>query len=100
MRTVSSRRTLAALQRYGEELAYERGEEFDPSMWLSPGLIGQLAFAVQTRGPVEAQSGYGRRRERELGQAGGQEAPAWLSAEDLLAEPAWTDGRLVHGELV
>jgi hypothetical protein len=99
MRIVSSRRTLAALYQHGEELAYERGEEFDPSMWLSPGQIGQLAFAVQIRAPLEVQSAHGR-RESTRGQGGGQEAPAWLSAEDLVAEPAWTDGRLVHGELV
>jgi hypothetical protein len=92
MRTPSTR-TLAAL-------AYERGEEFDPSLWLSPALCDYLAAAERARRPVEAPSAYERRRgrERERREARAR-VPGWFSAGDLV-EPALTDGRVVHGEPV
>jgi hypothetical protein len=92
MRTPSTR-TLAAL-------AYERGEEFDPSLWLSPTLVDYLADTERACRPVAAPSAYERRRrrERERREARGR-APGWFSPQDL-AEPAWSDGRLIHGELV
>jgi hypothetical protein len=92
MRTPSTR-TLAAL-------AYERGEEFDPSLWLSPALIDYLADAERACRPVAAPSAYERRRRRERER---REAPArvpgWFSPGDL-AQPAWSDRRLIHGEPV
>ena len=95
-----STRTLTTLYQQGEELAYERGEEFDPSLWLSPALSDCLAEVGRASRPVEAPSPYERRRrrERERREALGR-LPGWLSPEDL-AEPAWTSGRLIHGELV
>jgi hypothetical protein len=92
MRTPSTR-TLAAL-------AYERGEEFDPSLWLSPTLVDYLADTERTFGLVAALSAHAPRpsRERERREARGR-APGWFSPQDL-AEPAWSDGRLIHGELV
>jgi hypothetical protein len=88
-----STRTLAAL-------AYERGEEFDPSLWLSPALIDYLADAERACRPVAAPSAYERRRrrERERREAYAR-VPGWFSVEDL-AERARRDGRLIHGELV
>jgi hypothetical protein len=93
-------RTLAALYQRGEELAYERGEEFDPSLWLSPALCDHLAAAERARRPVAAPSAYERRRrrERERREAHAR-VPSWFSAEDVTA-PGWSDGRVVHGELV
>jgi hypothetical protein len=92
MRTPSTR-TLAAL-------AYERGEEFDASLWLSPALIDYLSDAERACRPVEAPSPYERRRrrERERREADAR-VPGWFSAGDL-AQPAWSGGRLIHGELV
>jgi hypothetical protein len=57
MRTPSTR-TLAAL-------AYERGEEFDPSLWLSPTLVDYLADTERACRPVAAPSSprYPRRCE-------------------------------------
>jgi hypothetical protein len=92
MRTPSTR-TLAAL-------AYERGEEFDPGLWLSPALIDYLADAERARRPVAAPSAYERRRRRDRArrEASGR-VPGWFSPQDL-AGPAWTGGRLIHGEPV
>ena len=92
MRTPSTR-ALAAL-------AYERGEEFDPSLWLSPVLIHYLADAERACRPLEAPSPYERRRRRERERReADRRVPGWFSPADL-AEPAWSDGRLIHGELV
>jgi hypothetical protein len=93
-------RTLTALYQRGEELAYERGEEFDPGLWLSPALCDYLATAERACRPVAAPSAYERRRRRERArrEACGR-VPGWFSAQDL-AEPVGTDGRLIHGELV
>jgi hypothetical protein len=92
MRTPSTR-TLVAL-------AYERGEEFDPSLWLSPALVDYLADTERARRPVAAPSPYERRRrrERDRREADGR-VPGWLSPEDL-AESAGTGVRVIHGELV
>jgi hypothetical protein len=93
-------RTLAALYQRGEELAYERGEEFDPSLWLSPALCDHLAAAERARRPVAAPSAYERRRRRERQRREAfARVPGWFSAGDL-AEPACGDGRLIHGEPV
>jgi hypothetical protein len=99
MRSLSTR-TLAALYQRGEELAYERGEDFDHSLWLSPALIDYLANAQRAGRPVEAPSAYERRRRRERKRREAHaRVPGWFGAEDL-AEPGWTDRELVHGELV
>lgn len=100
MRSLSTR-SLAALNQRGEELCYERGEEFDPSLWLSPAAdVDQLAAAERACRPVAAPSRYERRRRRERERrAAHARVPGWFSASDL-AEPGWTGGRLIHGELV
>ncbi len=99
MRNLSPR-TLAALYQRGEELCYERGEEFDPSLWLSPAPIDHLAAAAHACRPVAAPSAHECRRERERERRDGDaRVPDWFSAGDL-AGPGWTDGRLIHGELV
>jgi hypothetical protein len=92
MRTPSTR-TLAAL-------AYERGEEFDPSQWLSPALGDYLADAERARRPLPAPSAYERRRRRERERRETHAlVPGWFSPQDLAA-PALAGGRLIHGELV
>jgi hypothetical protein len=91
-------RTLAALYQRGEELCYERGEEFDPSLWLSPEPIDYLTAAGRACRPVAAPSAYERRHRRGRHDAYAR-VPDWFSADDV-AGPGWTDGRLIHGELV
>jgi hypothetical protein len=89
MRTPSIR-TLAAL-------SYERGEEFDPALALTPGLLEALELSAQARWPLEAESEYERRRKRRRGRrTNGASAPVWLTAEDLVSGSV----RLVHGEPV
>ena len=98
MRNLSTR-TLAALYQRGEELAYERGDEFDPSLWLRPAPIDQLAAAGRACRPVAAPPAHERRRRRERERRDADaRVPDWFSADDL-AGPGWTDGRLIHGEL-
>ncbi len=88
MHTVS-RRTL-------HDLAYERGEEYDPALAPTPALVEELELGRQAQRPVEARSSYELRRERERER---REAlalvPDWFSIEDLLERPVG-----VHGELV
>jgi hypothetical protein len=112
MRTPSIR-TLAAI-------AYERGEEFDPALMLSPTLAEQLdssttvgATAIacdpsdDRRARLESRIGLksdrresGRRESdrREAGRGGvsAQAVPSWLEAGDLVPGPLDTR----HGELL
>jgi hypothetical protein len=73
-------------------LAYERGEEYDPSMPpLTPAAVDELELFEHAR-PISAESGaYERRRQaerqrrrraRDLGAI-----PEWFSADDLIAAP-------------
>jgi len=57
-------RTLAALYQRGEELAYGRGEEFDPSLWLSPALCDHLAAAERARRPARSNGIFAGRDRR------------------------------------
>ena len=78
------------------ELAYDRGEEYDPAEPVAPDLLEVLLLVEQAR-PVMGEDGpyeRARQRRRERRQADG--IPAWFSAEDLIAAPGETaDGRLV-----
>jgi hypothetical protein len=78
------------------DLAYERGEEYDPALAPTPGLLEELELGRQAQRPVEALAPYELRRERERER---REAlalvPDWFSIEDLLERPVG-----VHGELV
>jgi hypothetical protein len=91
MRTPSIR-TLAAI-------AYERGEEFDPALMLSPALAEQLDNAGTAGATVNMPSPSEERRCRQ--KAGRREtqadaAPVWFEAGDLV--PCPFDAR--HGELL
>jgi hypothetical protein len=87
-------RTLAAI-------AYERGEEFDPALMLSPALAEQLESRT-TSGTTDFEfcpSPDARRWRQEPGGRGidrGDAAPSWFEAGDLV--PRLPDAR--HGELL
>jgi hypothetical protein len=91
MRTPSIR-TLAAI-------AYERGEEFDPALMLSPALAEQLDSSTVTGttdfalSPADERRG---RREAGRGETDENEAPPWFEASDLAPRPYDTR----HGELL
>ena len=74
-----------------QDLAYERGEEFDPALFASPALIEDLALVGGAGSIVEAPSKYERRRryERERRRALAS-VPEWLEAQDLGALEAVT----------
>ena len=80
-----STRTLSAL-------AYERGEEYDPSLPpVSPGEIEALAL-FETARPIIGEPGdYERRRrsqrERRRAKRELDGIPEWFSAQDLIAAP-------------
>jgi hypothetical protein len=77
-------------------LAYDRGEEYDPTMPVAPGLLEAMSL-VERAQPVIGEDGpyeRARQRRRERRQANG--VPAWFSAEDLIAAPWETaDSRFV-----
>ena len=83
MHTLSTR-TLSAL-------AYERGEEYDPSLPpIAPGELETLALFEHARpiigedGAVRAPPPVQRRRERQRELS---RIPEWFSAQDLIAAP-------------
>ena len=79
MHTLSTR-TLSAL-------AYDRGEEYDPSQPIAPDLLETLSL-VEHAMPVIGEDGpyeRARQRRRERYQLG--QVPEWFSAQDLIAAP-------------
>ena len=75
-----STRTLAAL-------AYDRGEEYDPSQPIAGELLETLSL-VEHAAPVIGEDGpyeRARRRRRERNQL--SRIPEWFSAQDLIAAP-------------
>jgi hypothetical protein len=83
MHTLSTR-TLSAL-------AYDRGEEYDPSQQIAPDLLETLSL-VEHAVPVIGEDGpyeRARRRRRERQQL--SRIPDWFSAQDLIAAP-WETG--------
>jgi hypothetical protein len=84
MHTLSTR-TLSAR-------AYERGEEYDPSLPpVTPAMIEQLALLERGRPIVSDPGDYERRRQAErVRRSRSREAsqiPEWFSARDLIAAP-------------
>jgi hypothetical protein len=80
MHTLSTR-TLSAL-------AYERGEEYDPSLPpVTPAALEELALFERARPIVGDDGPYekARQRRRELRQL--SRIPEWFSAQDLIAAP-------------
>ena len=80
-----STRTLSAL-------AYERGEEYDPSLPpITPGELDALALFEAARPVIGEPGDYERRRradhERKRAQRALKRVPEWFSAEDVIAAP-------------
>jgi len=75
-----STRTLSAL-------AYERGEEYDPSQPIARDLLETLTL-VEHAAPVIGEDGpYERARQRRRERAQLSRVPEWFSAQDLIAAP-------------
>ena len=83
MHTLSTR-TLSAL-------AYERGEEYDPSQPIAPDLLETLSL-VEHATPVIGEDGpYEKARQRRRERRQMSRIPDWFSAQDLIAAP-WEAG--------
>ncbi|MFZ0380817.1 MAG: hypothetical protein WCD11_10255 [Solirubrobacteraceae bacterium] len=79
MHTLSTR-TLSAL-------AYERGEEYDPTQPIAADLLETLSL-VEHAGPVIGEDGpYERARQRRRERRQLSRIPEWFSAQDLIAAP-------------
>ena len=75
-----STRTLSAL-------AYDRGEEYDPSQPIAPDLLETMSL-VERAAPVIGEDGpYERARQRRRERAQLSRVPEWFSAQDLIAAP-------------
>ena len=73
------------------DLAYDRGEEYDPSQPIATELLETLSL-VEHAAPVIGEDGpyeQARRRRRERQQL--SRIPEWFSAQDLIAAP-WETG--------
>jgi hypothetical protein len=68
-------------------LAYDRGEEYDPEMALTPDLLEALALIEQARPIIGEDGPYERARQRRRERRERAEIPDWFSAEDLIAAP-------------
>lgn len=80
MHTLSTR-TLSAL-------AYERGEEYDPSLPpISPTAIDELELFERARPVIGEPGEYERRRQAQRERRERSRIPEWFSAEDLIAAP-------------
>jgi len=85
MHTLSTR-TLSAL-------AYERGEEYDPSQPIATELLETLLL-VEHASPVIGEDGpYERARQRRRERRQVSQVPEWFSAQDLIAAPWETAGQ-------
>jgi hypothetical protein len=79
MHTLSTRTLFA--------LAYERGEEYDPTTPVAPDLLEAMSLVERAR-PVIGDDGpyeLARQRRRERDEL--SRVPDWFSAEDLIAAP-------------
>jgi hypothetical protein len=84
MHTLSTR-TLSAL-------AYERGEEYDPSQPVAPDLLDTLSLVEQARPIVGEDGPYEKARQRRRERRQLSRIPDWFSAQDLIAAP-WESER-------
>jgi hypothetical protein len=68
-------------------LAYERGEEYDPSQPIAEELLETLSMVEHARPVIGDDGPYerARQRRRERRQLG--RIPDWFSAQDLIAAP-------------
>jgi hypothetical protein len=86
MHTLSTR-TLSAL-------AYERGEEYDPSLPpISPAAIEELALFEHARPVIGDDGPYEKARQRRRERRQLRRIPDWFSAQDLIAAPWETADR-------
>jgi hypothetical protein len=86
MHTLSTR-TLSAL-------AYERGEEYDPSLPpVTPELLETLSMVEQARPVVGEDGPYEKARQRRRERRQLSRIPDWFSAQDLIAAPWESEGR-------
>jgi hypothetical protein len=84
MHTLSTRTLFA--------LAFDRGEEYDPSRPIAPDLLEALSL-VEHAAPVIGEDGpYERARQGRRERRQRQAVPAWFSVEDLIAAPWETAG--------
>ena len=79
MHTLSTRTLFA--------LAYERGEEHDPSMPVAPDLLEAMSLVERARPVIGEDGPYERARQRRCERREANGIPAWFSAEDLIAAP-------------
>ena len=79
------------------DLAYERGEEFDPAISTpAPAVVEELGAWAHAALPVEAPSRYeARRRSDRERRAQLAYVPDWFSVQDLVERPAGTLGELI-----
>ena len=79
MHTLSTR-TLSAL-------AYERGEEYDPSQPIAPDLLETLSLVEHARPVIGEDGPYEKARQRRRERRQLSRIPEWFSAQDLIAAP-------------
>jgi hypothetical protein len=80
MRTLSTRTMFA--------LAYEHGEEYDPSLPpLTPELLDELALFEHARPIIGEDGPYEKARQRRRERRQLNRVPDWFSAQDLIAAP-------------
>ena len=88
MHTLSTRTQFA--------LAYDRGEEYDPTMPVATDLLEAMSLVERARPVIGEDGPYERARQRRRERRGGNGIPDWFSAEDLIAAPWDTaDSRFV-----
>jgi len=83
MHTLSTR-TLSAL-------AYDRGEEYDPSQPIATDLLETLSLTEHAVPVIGADGPYERARQRRRERQQLSRIPGWFSAQDLIAAP-WEAG--------
>jgi len=83
MHTLSTR-TLSAL-------AYDRGEEYDPSQPIATDLLETLSLVEHAVPVIGVDGPYERARRRRRERAQLSRVPEWFSAQDLIAAP-WETG--------
>jgi hypothetical protein len=68
-------------------LAYDRGEEYDPTELITPDLLEALSMVEQARPVIGEDGPYERARQRRRERRDSNGIPSWFSAEDLVAAP-------------
>jgi len=79
MHTLSTRTLFA--------LAYDRGEEYDPTTPVCPDLLEAMSLVERARPVIGEDGPYDRARQRQRDRRRANGIPAWFSAEDLIAAP-------------